>query len=170
MGPVQFCPIVCRISYKMLFRGLKQNASSTICQLGTTKGFVCPFVHSNSVFSCNLFQVQLCTDWTITLITWHLIFSFLLGCSVDVLFHIDSVCSGRRSCTIVIPDATLREMKPCPKDFALYFQAKYSCVKGRLYVFIFSGIVRYFKVHSPNNVSPRFFICKFWKLRSNFFG
>ncbi len=49
---------------------------------------------------------------------------------MDVLFHIDSVCSGRRSCTIVIPDATLREMKPCPKDFALYLQAKYSCVKG----------------------------------------
>ncbi len=25
-------------------------------------------------------------------------------------------------------------------------------------------------VHSPNKVSPRFFIRKFWKLRSNFFG
>ena len=25
-------------------------------------------------------------------------------------------------------------------------------------------------IHSQNNVSPRFFICKLWKLRSNFFG
>ncbi len=52
------------------------------------------------------------------------------GCSADVLFHADSVCSGRRSCSFVVPDATLRGMKPCPKDFALYFQAKHSCVKG----------------------------------------
>ena len=58
-----FCPKVCRISYKkfgvlsglepqtfyMLFRGLKENALS------------------KKHFCCNLFYVQLCTDWTILL-------------------------------------------------------------------------------------------------------
>ena len=36
------------VKFQMLFRGLKQNALS------------------KNQFSCNLFQVQLCNDWTIT--------------------------------------------------------------------------------------------------------
>ncbi len=48
MGPVQFFAQVYAEYHTMLFRGLKQNALS------------------KNHFCCNLFQVQLCTDWTIT--------------------------------------------------------------------------------------------------------
>lgn len=59
-----------------------------------------------------------------------------VGCSVNVLSHMDEVCSGRQTCRFVVPDERLREMRPCPIDFAAYLEASYRCVKGnRLCVF-----------------------------------
>ncbi len=42
--------------------------SSTICQLGTTKGIVCPFVHSNSVFALILGITPLNSYWYYTVL------------------------------------------------------------------------------------------------------
>ncbi len=53
-----------------------------------------------------------------------------VGCVADVLAHLDSRCSGRRSCEIRIPDLTLDRANPCPKDFKTYLQAGYGCVKS----------------------------------------
>ena len=43
----------------------------------------------------------------------------------------DALCSGRRSCSLRIPDQALDITKPCPKEFKTYLEAKYTCVKGR---------------------------------------
>ena len=53
-----------------------------------------------------------------------------IGCSTDVLGHLDLVCSGRQSCQLVVPDERLREIRPCPIDFAAYLEISYRCVSG----------------------------------------
>ena len=53
-----------------------------------------------------------------------------IGCYSDVLHYMDSQCSGRQKCKILI--ATLEAVaQPCQKDFKSYLQATYRCVKGR---------------------------------------
>jgi len=54
-----------------------------------------------------------------------------VGCSVDVLPYLTATCSGRQTCHLVVPDQHLREMRPCPIDFAAYLEAGYKCVQGR---------------------------------------
>ena len=53
-----------------------------------------------------------------------------VGCSVDVLPYLAARCSGRHACHLVVPDRHLREMRPCPIDFAAYLEAGYKCVPG----------------------------------------
>ena len=53
-----------------------------------------------------------------------------VACQADVMAHMDSRCSGRRSCEIRIPDKTLDGVNPCPQDFKTYLEASYGCVKG----------------------------------------
>jgi len=53
-----------------------------------------------------------------------------VGCAADVLGHLDRKCSGRRSCRMMIPDATLHGIHPCPKELMPYLEASYLCVKG----------------------------------------
>ena len=54
-----------------------------------------------------------------------------IGCYADVMAYMDSKCSGRQTCTILI--ATLEAVaQPCDKDFKSYLQATYSCVPGRI--------------------------------------
>jgi len=53
-----------------------------------------------------------------------------VGCSVDVLLYLSAICSGRQACHLVVPDRHLREMRPCPIDFAAYLEAGYKCVQG----------------------------------------
>ena len=57
-----------------------------------------------------------------------------VGCSVDLLPYLSATCSGRQTCHLVVPDQRLREMRPCPIDFAAYLEAGYKCVQGRLLV------------------------------------
>ena len=54
-----------------------------------------------------------------------------LGCAANVLTHMDSLCSGKRECSVTIPDQTLRDMRPC-SELEAYLQASYSCVKGNI--------------------------------------
>ena len=54
---------------------------------------------------------------------------FLSRCYSDVLHYMDSQCSGRQKCKILI--ATLEAVaQPCQKDFKSYLQATFRCVKG----------------------------------------
>ena len=55
-----------------------------------------------------------------------------VGCAADVLSHLDRKCSGRRSCRMMIPDATLHGIHPCPKELMPYLEASYLCVRGNL--------------------------------------
>jgi len=55
-----------------------------------------------------------------------------IGCSADVLTQMDSRCSGREACNIVIPDATLHQQQPCPNDIMAYLEASFTCVQGVL--------------------------------------
>lgn len=63
-----------------------------------------------------------------------------IGCYADVLEHLDSLCSGRRSCSLRIPDASLDKAKstsPCPREFKTYLNASYKCLEGHLlYLFL----------------------------------
>ncbi|ELU10789.1 hypothetical protein CAPTEDRAFT_200225 [Capitella teleta] len=54
---------------------------------------------------------------------------YKVGCSANVLRHVDDRCSGRRSCSIGFPDSDLFKMQPCRKDLVAYFTASYSCVQ-----------------------------------------
>ena len=53
-----------------------------------------------------------------------------IGCSADVISHLDRTCSGRQSCVMSIPDAELHQVHACPNELMAYLEAKYTCVKG----------------------------------------
>jgi hypothetical protein len=72
-----------------------------------------------------------------------------VGCSIDVLNYMDTVCSGKRVCKMNIPDENLRARKPCPKDFTSYFEAAYKCVKGQY----LSQVIDLLRVTCPLSVS-----------------
>jgi len=59
-----------------------------------------------------------------------------VGCSVDVLSYLTATCSGRQTCHVVVPDQHLRDLRPCPIDFAAYLEAGYKCVQGCLLVLL----------------------------------
>ena len=53
-----------------------------------------------------------------------------IGCSADVLTELDSLCSGRPSCLLALPDSALHQQLPCPHDMMAYLEAGYSCIPG----------------------------------------
>ena len=53
-----------------------------------------------------------------------------LGCSSNVLSLTDRKCSGRRSCTISIPDKDFDATRPCNKEVKVYLEAGYVCKRG----------------------------------------
>ena len=53
-----------------------------------------------------------------------------VGCSADVIAHLDSMCSGLASCEVHIPDPALDRANPCPKDLKTYLDVSYECVHG----------------------------------------
>ena len=56
---------------------------------------------------------------------------YFVGCSKDVLSHVDTRCSGRQTCVLNMPDPKLFNVQPCRKDLVAYFSASYDCVTGR---------------------------------------
>ena len=54
-----------------------------------------------------------------------------VGCYKDVLLKSDAKCSGRRECSIKIPDETFDLDHDCPKDLRRYFEATYTCINGK---------------------------------------
>ena len=55
-----------------------------------------------------------------------------IGCSSDVLGVMDSACSGRRHCSVGVPNAALERVAAdsCPGDLKLYLAASYRCISG----------------------------------------
>ena len=55
-----------------------------------------------------------------------------VGCSANVIAHMDRKCSGRRTCQLTIPDASLHSIHQCPKEIMPYLEATYTCINGIL--------------------------------------
>jgi len=55
-----------------------------------------------------------------------------LGCAVDVRRYLDLVCSGRRHCSMPVPDGVLHATRPCHGDLTSYLQLTYNCLTGAL--------------------------------------
>jgi len=53
-----------------------------------------------------------------------------VGCFTDILYLADSLCSGRRECQIVVPNAQFHQLQPCLKELMVYFQSAHICQKG----------------------------------------
>src|SRR6218665_3836427 len=54
-----------------------------------------------------------------------------LGCQSDVLAIADTKCSAQHECEIRIPDGDFDDTKPCFKELKVYFEANYTCLRGR---------------------------------------
>jgi len=85
----------------------------------------CPFGHVIMMESAKFGRMRLgrCVDTDI-----------YIGCAADVLALFDARCSGRPSCVVQLPDATLHQQQACPKDVVAYLEASYVCVDGNQYV------------------------------------
>ena len=57
-----------------------------------------------------------------------------LGCSADVRRYMDTLCSGKNTCSVKVPDDHLLAMKPCSELYS-YLEASYNCVKGQYFNF-----------------------------------
>ena len=57
-----------------------------------------------------------------------------IGCYEDVLQTADVMCSGRRSCSIPIPNPHFDQFRPCPNDLKSYLKTTYICLTGWLQV------------------------------------
>ena len=53
-----------------------------------------------------------------------------LGCSEDVLSLLDTKCSLKPSCDVLVPNPDLDKITPCYEDQTRYLEASYTCVKG----------------------------------------
>ena len=64
-----------------------------------------------------------------------------VGCAADVMKYSDSRCSGRRSCTIKVPDIPSQGIRPCPDDLTSYFEASYTCIPGNHFRVLFTPVI-----------------------------
>ena len=56
-------------------------------------------------------------------------YAHALGCYSDVSSYLESACSGRRDCSMLV--ATVDSVaQPCPKDFKSYLDVTYVCAPG----------------------------------------
>ena len=53
-----------------------------------------------------------------------------LGCHSNVLSIIDRRCSGRRECSVRVPDADLEATVPCLPELKTYLEINYTCQAG----------------------------------------
>lgn len=76
-----------------------------------------------------------------------------IGCYQDVLGLANWKCSGRRHCSILIPDPDFDTTKPCLQELKTFFEASYICLKGELCLLKLSPF--YFR--RAENPFPAFF-------------
>lgn len=54
-------------------------------------------------------------------------------CQANVIPFVDSICSGRRECTLRVPDISSEgDIRPCSEDLASYLEASYACLPGEI--------------------------------------
>ena len=53
-----------------------------------------------------------------------------LGCAADVMDIADRECSGRKECTIKVPNKDMDSNRKCLRDLARYLEISYRCQKG----------------------------------------
>lgn len=53
-----------------------------------------------------------------------------IGCTTDVIDFLDDECSGKRSCSLRIPDTKLEHVNACPKEFKAYLNVSFECIPG----------------------------------------
>ena len=53
------------------------------------------------------------------------------GCKKDVKHVLDSLCSGKVSCSVQTNADVLRRTKPCSRGILVYLDATFACVKGK---------------------------------------
>jgi len=56
-----------------------------------------------------------------------------VGCGSDVLGITDQLCSGRRNCTVRVPNSWFDDAARhalCPEDFKNYLRVSYECLDG----------------------------------------
>ena len=56
-----------------------------------------------------------------------------VGCGSDVLGITDQLCSGRRNCSVRVPNSwydDAAQRARCPEDFRNYLRVSYDCVEG----------------------------------------
>lgn len=71
----------------------------------------------------------------------------VIGCSTNVMYILDAVCSGRRHCDVNVASLLRGRQEPCPADFRSYLDVSYKCVKGiydRLTVHSLSTVLEFF--------------------------
>ena len=87
-----------------------------------------------------------------------------LGCSEDVLSLLDTKCSSKPACDVVVPNPDLDKVTPCYEDQTRYLEASYSCVKGTyICVYDFTRIGCMKKRYQPSfyvAVVLRFNLCQ----------
>lgn len=54
-----------------------------------------------------------------------------VGCYADVLDLADRRCSGRRRCSIKVPDPLFENTKACNEEFKSYLETTYTCLPGQ---------------------------------------
>ena len=59
-----------------------------------------------------------------------------LGCTSDVTRYFDTLCSGRKECSVKVPDDHLYALSECPRDVTSYLEASYRCVPSELVLFL----------------------------------
>jgi len=63
-----------------------------------------------------------------------------VGCFADVVDIVAMRCSGRRRCSLRVPDPLFEKTTGCNAEFKSYFEVSYTCVSGRFIQFIQSSI------------------------------
>lgn len=56
--------------------------------------------------------------------------NYEIGCHMDVLGFMDSLCSGRQTCHLRLPDEDLGKYQPCQRGLESYLQLNYRCIAG----------------------------------------
>ena len=54
-----------------------------------------------------------------------------VGCYADVIDIVAMRCSGRRQCSIRVPDPLFEKTTGCNAEFKSYFEVSYACVPGQ---------------------------------------
>lgn len=65
-----------------------------------------------------------------------------LGCHADVTELMDDICSGRQSCSVVVPNPDLDRHKTCSSELTSYLEASYTCKRGREFILV--ELISYF--------------------------